>query len=581
MALSFTEGSIGGDIERADLAPARRLLRRRRASARARRGRREPEPGGSNGIAIAPPLTRDGHALLLINPHTSFFFRSELGMESGEGLHAYGASTWGQFFIYQGFNERVGWMHTSSGVDSVDEFAETIVRRGERFFYRYGRRAPPSRAAANSASRSAAAQLRDPQLHHLPHPSRPHRPRRWRALDRAGADAPPGRGAAAELAAHQGARFRRLYAASPRCRPTAPTTPSMPMPTATSPICIRNSCRVRDDRFDYRDPVDGSDPATDWRGLTPLVRRCRTSAIPARTGSTTPMTRPGAPPAPTARAAPISRATWIRPAPIRAATMPSTLLDRARALTPEGLRRIAYNPWMPFFREMRSGPGRGLDGAARAPIRVGARLQRPVAVLRDWDETLVGRLRRRPPWPASGANELWAAAERQRPPHGNMWEAMNALSGRDQLDALARAVDRLEREWGGWRVALGRGEPLPAQRRARSSRPSTTPAQHPGPVRLGPLGLARLLRRRAPIRARGAGTAPAATASSRWSSSAPASAPGRSPPAAKAAIRPRRISTTRPSAMRRATCARSISTARTWRAMSSETYHPGQARASR
>ena len=46
-------------------------------------------------------------------------------MTSDEGLDAYGAATWGQFFIYQGFNAHAGWMHTSSGVDNVDEFAET------------------------------------------------------------------------------------------------------------------------------------------------------------------------------------------------------------------------------------------------------------------------------------------------------------------------------------------------------------------------------------------------------------------------------------------------------------------------
>ena len=45
-------------------------------------------------------------------------------MTSDEGLNVYGASTWGQFFVYQGFNAHAGWMHTSSGVDSVDEFAE-------------------------------------------------------------------------------------------------------------------------------------------------------------------------------------------------------------------------------------------------------------------------------------------------------------------------------------------------------------------------------------------------------------------------------------------------------------------------
>ena len=98
----------------------------------------EAEPSGSNGAAIAPSNTRDHHALLLINPHTSFFFRSELQMTSDEGLNAYGAATWGQFFIYQGFNARTGWMHTSSGVDAVDEYLETVTQKGNAFFYKYG-----------------------------------------------------------------------------------------------------------------------------------------------------------------------------------------------------------------------------------------------------------------------------------------------------------------------------------------------------------------------------------------------------------------------------------------------------------
>src|SRR6185312_12851011 len=100
---------------------------------------RETAPTGSNGIAIAPSNTVNGRALLLINPHTSFFFRAELQMTSDEGLNAYGAATWGQFFIYQGFNGRVGWMHTSTGADAVDEYAETVVRKGGRLYYRYGR----------------------------------------------------------------------------------------------------------------------------------------------------------------------------------------------------------------------------------------------------------------------------------------------------------------------------------------------------------------------------------------------------------------------------------------------------------
>src|SRR6478736_5662004 len=78
-------------------------------------------------------IYRDLRMKLLINPHTSFFFRSELQMTSDEGLNAYGAATWGQFFLYQGFNNRVGWMHTTSGVDAMDEYLETVEKKDRRW----------------------------------------------------------------------------------------------------------------------------------------------------------------------------------------------------------------------------------------------------------------------------------------------------------------------------------------------------------------------------------------------------------------------------------------------------------------
>lgn len=144
MALTFTEGSIGGDIERVNLDQLAAFYGNAHtgesmpADPEHQDGPEPGEPTGSNGMAIAPPNTVDHHALLLINPHTSFYFRSELQMTSDQGLDAYGAVTWGQFFIYQGFNSRIGWMHTSSGVDAVDEYLETVQKRADRYFYRYG-----------------------------------------------------------------------------------------------------------------------------------------------------------------------------------------------------------------------------------------------------------------------------------------------------------------------------------------------------------------------------------------------------------------------------------------------------------
>jgi acyl-homoserine-lactone acylase len=139
MALSFTEGSVGGDIEKVNLNQLEAFYGKTTPShPSAAQDDEFAEPGGSNGMAVAPSNTAAHHALLLINPHTSFFFRSELQMVSEEGLNAYGAVTWGQFFIYQGFNDRAGWMHTSSGVDAIDEYLETVVKKGDRLFYKYG-----------------------------------------------------------------------------------------------------------------------------------------------------------------------------------------------------------------------------------------------------------------------------------------------------------------------------------------------------------------------------------------------------------------------------------------------------------
>ena len=450
MALSFTEGSIGGDIERADLDRLAAFYNGESAPRIASAG--EPEPGGSNGIAIAPALTRDGHALLLINPHTSFFFRSELGMESGEGLHAYGASTWGQFFIYQGFNERLGWMHTSSGVDSVDEFAETIVRRGNRIFYRYGRALRPVRIVPivlNVRQRDGRIVPRSFTTYATHHgPIVRAEGERWIAMALMNRPIPALEQSWLRTKARSFAEY--IEAASLQANSSNDTIYA----DADGHIAYLHPqfVPVRDNRFDYRDPVDGSDPATDWHGLTPLA------ALPQVRDP---------------------RGHWLynsNDAPWRAAGADSpseaafprymdeaganprgdhatTLLDAARGLTPEGLRRIAYDSWMPFFpRVIPSLAEAWAALPASDPRR--ARLEGPVRLLRDWDAR----------WSASSepttlasfwASELWTLAGRRRPPHGNMWAAMEALSAADKLDALNRAVTRLEQDWGRWRVPWG------------------------------------------------------------------------------------------------------------------------------
>lgn len=142
VAVAFSEGSIGGDIYDVNVDRLGEFYGHPPASASvapsAAPGAPLPEPGGSNGIAVGPSDSADHHALLYINPHVTFYFRVELQMTSDQGLDAYGAVTWGQFFIYQGFNRTAGWMHTSSGVENVSQFLETVNRKNGRYYYRYG-----------------------------------------------------------------------------------------------------------------------------------------------------------------------------------------------------------------------------------------------------------------------------------------------------------------------------------------------------------------------------------------------------------------------------------------------------------
>ncbi len=270
MALSFTEGSIGGDIERAFLPELQVFYDRPQAAARAEAAarladaentKRFMEPSGSNGIAIAPSNTADGHALLLINPHTSFYFRSELQMSSDEGLDAYGAATWGQFFIYQGFNPHIGWMHTSTGADAVDKFAETIVPRDGRLLYRYGRELLPvstasitlpyRRADGTMASRTFTVY----RTHHGPIVRQAGG--KWIAL--ALMDRPVAALSQSYLRtkAHDYASFLNI---AQTYRANSSNNTVFADDRGEIALLMPQFIPRRDDRFDYTAPVDGADP---------------------------------------------------------------------------------------------------------------------------------------------------------------------------------------------------------------------------------------------------------------------------------------------------------------------------------
>ena len=278
MALSFSEGSIGGDIERVNLTELEKFYghgpRTQTASAFAppafRRDKEvEPayvEPTGSNGAAVAPSNTTAHHALLMINPHTSFFFRSEAQMVSDEGLNAYGALTWGQFFIYQGFNDRAGWMHTSSGVDNIDEYLETVVRKGDTFYYKYANEERALKTTRiivpyKSGTGMARKEFTVYRTHHGPV---------VREAD--------SKWVSVRLMQEPMKALMQSYSRT-KAKNYKTFRDTMELHTNSSNNTIfadaegniayfhSNFIPRRDPKFDWTRPVEGSDPATEWKGV--------------------------------------------------------------------------------------------------------------------------------------------------------------------------------------------------------------------------------------------------------------------------------------------------------------------------
>jgi len=452
MALSFTEGSIGGDIERIDLDQLKSFYSNKPIAAAL-----TPwvERQGSNGIAIAPKITANGNALLLINPHTSHFFRSELQMTSDQGLNVYGAATWGQFFVYQGFNSHAGWMHTSSGIDVVDEFAEKVERRGKGYCYWYGRTCRPMgvrpitiryrKDDGSFATRNFATY----RTHHGPIVRSADG--RWIAF--AMMDKPVealqqsfGRIKTRDLAS--------FLAVADRFKANSSNDTLFADDKGEVAYLHPQFVPRRNDRFDYTNPVDGSDPATDWHGLHAL------SELPS-------MLRPASGWVQNTNAWPYRAAGPGSPDPSRFPMYMDSdgenfrglhaqqLLTGSKGWTLEKLQAAAYDSYQPGFAELIPALVRAYDALPSSDARK-ADLAGPMGVLRSWNYR----------WSADSVAQslgmVWGAALKKElnPPKSEPGNKVMMRLARDtnpeqKLRALSAAVARLTKDFGRWQVPWG------------------------------------------------------------------------------------------------------------------------------
>ena len=451
MALSFTEGSIGGDIEKVDVQRLQDFYGNAPApAAESRNEALEREPSGSNGFAIAPSNTANHHALLLINPHTSFFFRSELQMTSDAGLNAYGAVTWGQFFVYQGFNERTGWMHTSSNVDAVDEYVETRVGPDK---YKYGGESRPLKNKTIRISYKAAYGQEQRNFTALYTAHGPVIRRDGQNLVTIQLMNTPVK-ALEQSYLRTKARNYAEYRKTMELMANSSNNTIYADADGTIAYWHGNFIPQRDPRFDYTHPVDGSDPATDWHGLTPLdkVPQLKNPASGFLFN--------------------VNDSPWNGSgrSSLRKADFPAYVeqgLESARGLhamrvldghtgfTTETLLVAAFDSYLPWFARTVPALGKAFDALGQNDPRR-ARLAQPMAILSAWDHR----------WSADSVatslavfwgTELMKMAAPLARKAGVPSEEFVATQVTPEalLTALSAAVDKLTADFSTWQMPWG------------------------------------------------------------------------------------------------------------------------------
>jgi acyl-homoserine-lactone acylase len=453
MALSFSEGSIGGDIEEIDLKELEAFYGKKPQLALAGTGF-DPEPRGSNGFAIAPKLSKSGRALLLINPHTSFYFRPEVHVASEEGLNAYGAVTWGQFFVYQGFNERAGWMHTSGGGDVIDEYLETVVqRRNGSFHYKYGpgeramKAVPitlPYKTATGMASKTVTAYF----SHHGP-------------VVRAAGD----KWVAVKMMEEPLKALMQSYSRT-KATSYAAFRKTMELRTNSSNNTVYadadgniayfhgNFHPKRDPAIDWKHPVDGSTPATEWQGLhaiddTITVKNPANGWI--QNTNNWPFRVAGAS---SPREQDYPKYMWSLPENARGLHA-LRVLENASDVTLDSLIGLAYDNYLTAFEPL-VGSLLAAYNALPAGDPLKAQLAPQVSALRGWDlrygvDSVPTALAVY--WGQAMVANASAAAKASEVPVIDY--IRDRITPQERLQALVRATAKLEADFGTWQTPWG------------------------------------------------------------------------------------------------------------------------------
>ena len=387
---------------------------------------------GSNGWVIGPSKSATGHAMLFINPHLPFFGSGQVyegHVRSDEGWNFTGYTRLGFPFPYVGHNESLGWVSTDNAADQADLYVETFDDPARPLAYRYGTGYRLATAWTDTilVKTNAGMERRAvtfTKTHHGPIlGTRDGKPL---ALKMAKLD---GDGWLGEWYAMT--RARRVSELEAAMRPLNMLFGNVMAADAegNTYYLYNAAVPVRDPRFDYSGVIDGSNPATEWRGyhaLEDLPRLTNPATGWMQNCNTTPflLTSSGNP-----DSAKYPRYMVMESDNWRGLTSRRILQSTPR-FTWDDWVRVAFDTYVIAADSLL--PGLLRDFAADSSRNT--RLAPAIDTLTRWN---------RRSDTASVAMTLF-----------DRWqEALRP--GITRLGALDSAVSRLEREWGTWRVRWG------------------------------------------------------------------------------------------------------------------------------
>ena len=394
-----------------------------------------PEEVGSNGFAVAPSKTKSKNAIIYINPHVTFYFRTEAQMSSDEGLNAYGGVTWGTFFIFQGFNEHCGWMHTSSSADVADAYTEKVEKRNGALVYLYNEKWLPVKTRQLTIRYKEAGTLKQQTLtvYATGHgPVMGSRDGAWLSLKENNRSLTALMQSWLRTKAKGFEDFKKVM----DMRSNSSDNTVFTDDKGNIAYWHGNFIPRRDPKFDWTEPVDGTTSATEWKGLHSLDEMVHVYNPPSgwiQNCNSTPFTVSGAS-SPKKENYP----GYMAPdAENYRAINAEHLLNEAKDVTiDEMIKHVGYSHYLSAFEVLLPPLFSAYDGLA-ASDSLRTALREPISVLREWDRNSSV---------SSAATTLaieWASRAGRSTPAG------------EELTTLLETVNDLQKRFGSWKIPWG------------------------------------------------------------------------------------------------------------------------------